>query len=207
MALTIYGRKNSSNVQKVLWVCAELGLEFDRIDKGREFGGLEGEEFRSINPNRLVPALVDGEFRIWESNAIIRYLARREGRHDLMPAEPEMAGIVDQWHDWQLSLLGPAFTPLFHELVRKPENLRDPKIIEAGIIDIHATLTVLDEQLASHNFVAGDVFTLADVPLGIYAYRWLTFDVERPRLPHLEAWYAGLNERPAFRQHVMVGLA
>lgn len=207
--LKIYGRKNSSNVQKVLWCCDELGIAFERIDMGREFGGNREAPYLALNPNGLVPTLVEDDgFVLWESNAILRYLARTRGPAGFWPQQPRLAAVADQWMDWQTHSLNAAFTPMFHGLVRQAAHERDAAAVERSREATQRHLAMLDRHLQRSTWVAGDAFTVADIPLGIYAYRWHAFDgITREPLPALESWYARLRERPAFRDRVMVGLA
>lgn len=204
--LKILGRTSSSNVQKVLWCCAELGLEYQQDDFGREFGGNDTPEFLAMNPNRTVPVIIDDGLVLWESNAIVRYLAARDGAGTLYPTEPKARALAERWMDWQLGVLGPAFTPLFHGLVRDPPSRRDHARIAAARDDVEARLEILDRYLGETAYVAGDGFSMGDIPLGIYAYRWYEFDIERKRLANLERWYDALTGRWGFETHVMVGL-
>ena len=201
--LTIWGRSTSSNVQKVLWCCDELDLAYQRIDAGREFGQVDEPAYRTLNPNGLVPTLVDGDLVIWESNAILRYLCNRYGGEPLYPAAPAARAQVDQWLDWQLTTLGPAMTPLFWGLVRTPEAERDMKAIEAMAKRAGQAWRLLDSRLAGHPYVAGPSLSIADLALGNAVRRWYSFALERPMLPHLAEWYRLLGERPGFRTHVM----
>jgi glutathione S-transferase len=207
--LTIYGRSNSSNVQKVLWCCGEIGLAYDRIDMGRQFGGNRDAAYLALNPNGLVPTIVEEDgFSIWESNAIIRYLAKRYGGAGFYPDDHRRAAIGEQWMDWQLNSLNDAFTPMFHGLVREAPERRNLEQIEKSRTNTQRHLAMLDRHLQSSRFVAGDAFTVSDIPVGIYAYRWYTFEgIARDSLPALERWYAELQQRPPYRSHVMVGLA
>jgi len=204
--LKIIGRKSSSNVQKVLWCCAELGIEYEREDAGREFGRNDTPEFLAMNPNRTVPVIDEDGWVLWESNSIVRYLAAGHGKGTLCPDDPRTRASAERWMDWQLSVLGPAFSPIFHGLVRDPPEKRDHAKIAAARDNVESKLEMLDRYLGDAAYVAGDALTVGDIPLGIYAYRWYQFDIERKPLPNLERWYAALAERPAFRTHVMVGL-
>ena len=204
--LRILGRRNSSNVQKVLWCCAELGLEFAREDYGREFGGNDSPEFLQMNPNGTVPVVVDDGLVLWESNTIVRYLANKHGSA-IYPADAGARARAERWMDWQLGVLGPAFTPIFHGLVRDPPGKRDPKKIAAARDKAEEKFAMLDRCLGGTAFVAGDEFTVGDIPAGIYAYRWYQFDIERKPLANFERWYGALQQRPGFAEHVMVGLA
>ncbi len=204
--LKIIGRRNSSNVQKVLWCCAELGLDFEREDAGREFGRNDTPAFLAMNPNGLVPVIEHDGCVLWESNTIVRYLAAGHGNGSLYPEDLRRRAGAERWMDWQLSVLGPAFTPIFHGLVRDPPEKRDHARIAAARDNVEAKLEMLDRYLGKTTFVAGDALTIGDIPVGIYAYRWYQFDIERKTLPNLERWYAALQERPGYRTHVMVGL-
>jgi glutathione S-transferase len=207
--LKIYGRKSSSNVQKVLWCCGEIGLAFERIDMGRQFGGNREAPYLALNPNGLVPTIVEDDgFSVWESNAIIRYLAKRYGAAGFYPDDARRAAIGEQWMDWQLNSLSDAFTPMFHGLVREAPEHRNAESIEKSRASTQRHLAMLDRHLQGSRFVAGDAFTVADIPVGIYAYRWHTFEgIVRESLPALERWYRELQARPPYRDHVMVGLA
>ena len=207
--LTIYGRANSSNVQKVLWCCAEVGLAYERIDMGRQFGGNREAPYLALNPNGLVPTIVEDDgFSIWESNTIIRYLAKRYGPRGFYPEDPRRAALGEQWMDWQLNSLNEAFTPIFHGLVRQPAGERNAEHIERSRVATQRHLAMLDRHLLESRFVAGEEFTVADIPVGIYAYRWYSFEgITRDRLTGVERWYGELQARPPYRAHVMVGLA
>ena len=207
--LKIYGRKNSSNVQKVLWCCGEIGLSYDRIDMGREFGGNREAPYLAMNPNGLVPTIVEDDgFTLWESNTILRYLAKRYGAPGFYPNEAKRAALGEQWMDWQLNSLNDAFTPMFHGLVREAPERRDHAKIEQSRANTQRHLAMLDRHLQRSRFVAGDEFSVADIPVGIYAYRWYTFEgIARDSLPAFERWYGELQKRAPYRTHVMVGLA
>jgi len=208
MMMKIYGRRSSSNVQKVLWCCAEIGLAHDRIDMGREFGGNKEPTYLAMNPNGVIPTLVEDDgFVLWESNSILRYLAKKYGPPGFYPADARQAAIGEQWMDWQLNSLNTAFSPMFYGLVRQTPEQRDPAAIAKSIADTQHHLAMIDRHLQGSRFVTGDTFTVADIPIGIYVYRWYAFDgLERASLPALARWYADLQQRAAYRDHVMVGL-
>jgi glutathione S-transferase len=201
--LTIWGRSTSSNVQKVLWCCEELGLPFERIDAGREFGKLDEDWYGALNPNRLVPAVRDGELILWESNAILRYLANRYGGEALYPADPAARSHVDRWLDWQLSTLGLAIAPVFWTLVRPSAGRADPALLQTYVERLAQVWRLLDAHLATRPYLAGDRLSLAELAMGNSIRRWYAFDIERPDLPHLAAWYERLSARPGFQKHVM----
>lgn len=200
--LKIWGRANSSNVQKVLWCCAELGLDYERIDAGLAFGVVDQPDYLALNPNGRVPTIEDDGFVLWESNAILRYLAGKYGGDSLWPDDPRTRADADRWMDWQTTGFWPALTPAFFGLVRTPEEQRDGAAIQASVDATTVFAKILDGQLAGKDFVVGATFTLADVALGIVANRWFTLAIERPALANLEAWYGRLNERAGFRKHV-----
>ena len=205
--MKLIGRKNSSNVQKVLWCCAELGIKYEHQDAGREFGVVDTDEFFQINPNRRVPVLIDGNFILWESNAIVRMLSAKYGMGKLFPKDLQTQANAGRWMDWQLATLGPDFTAMFHGLVRDKRENRQWDAINKSIIATQKNLQILDQFLAEQEFLAGENLTMGDIPAGIYVYRWYEFDeIDRKPLPNLERWYAKLTERPAFKECVMVGL-
>ena len=201
--LEIWGRPYSSNVIPVIWAANELGLEYTLQLAGGSFGKLDTPEYAVINPNRMIPAIRDGDFALWESLAIVRYLCDRYSAGGLSPADPHTRAVADQWMEWSASK---AFMPVIHMFfatVRTQPDDRDPVKI-AGLRDeAHAALSILDQHLTERDYVCGDTFTMADIPLGCIAYRYFNVDVERPTLPHVEAWYHRLTERLAYRDHVM----
>jgi glutathione S-transferase len=200
--LKVWGRNTSSNVQKVMWAIGELGLACERIDIGGPFGKNRDPAYLAKNPNGLVPTLEDDDFLLWESNAIVRYLAAKFGAGTLEPAEPRARARASQWMDWQLSVAGPAIFPVFWGLVRTPVGQRDPKAIEAGKAKTIDAMGILDGQLMKTAFVAGDAFSCGDIPVGIVCYRFVSLVPERPPMAGIDRWYAELCKRPAFREHV-----
>ncbi|MBM3572246.1 MAG: glutathione S-transferase [Alphaproteobacteria bacterium] len=205
--LKVWGRRNSSNVQKVMWAIGELKLPHERADIGGPFGGNRDAAYLAKNPNGLVPTIEDGDFVLWESNAIVRYLAAKHDLGGLCPSHLQERASADRWMDWQVSTLGAAIFPMFWNLVRTPADKRDMKAVEESRVKTGEALKILDAQLARADFVAGKRFTMGDIPVGIMAYRWFAFPIERPNLPALKAWYDRLAARPAFQEHVAaVGL-
>jgi glutathione S-transferase len=200
--IKIWGRNNSSNVQKVLWVCAELEIPFERIDLGGPFGGNDTPEYRALNPNGLVPTVEDGEVVIWESNTCVRYLAATRGGTRLYPPDARQRADIERWMDWQLSTLGPALVPLMFGLYRTPPEKRDAAGLEKARQEGIRVWGIVDRWLATRPFLAGNGFTLADIPTGIWAYRWFQFPIERPAYANLEAWYRRLAEHAGFKQHI-----
>jgi glutathione S-transferase len=205
--LRIWGRSNSINVQKVLWCCGELGVPYERIDLGGVFGGNREPGYLRLNPNGLVPTISDGGFVLWESNAIVRYLAARHGMGTLCPEDLSRRADADRWMDWQMGTLWANLRPAFIGLVRTPPQNRDRASIEAAISKTADNLAILDSHLASRKYVAGSTFTIADIPLGATAYRWFSVDIERPPMRNLEAWYERLCSRAPYRANVMLPLS
>ena len=201
--IKIWGRNTSSNVQKVMWAVGELGLPHQRIDIGGPFGKNREPAYLAMNPNGLVPTLEEEDgFLLWESNSVVRYLAAKHRSTVLEPADPHARGRASQWMDWQLSVCGPAITPVFWGLIRTPPEKRDHAAIEAGKKNTTAAMTMVDAQLAKTAYLAGDAFSYGDIPVGIMAYRYRQLVPERPPLPHFERWYAAISARPAFAQQI-----
>ncbi len=200
--LKVWGRKNSSNVQKTMWAVGELGISYERVDIGMEFGGNDEPTYRALNPNGLVPAIQDGDFVLWESNSIIRYLAARYGPGKLEPADLRSRAIASQWMDWQISFFQPVFTKVFWGLVRTPPDKRDPAAIETAKSNSIDAAKILDAALARNAYLAGNSFSMGDIPMGVFIFRFRALLPDRPSLPNLERWYAAIEERPAFQKHV-----
>jgi glutathione S-transferase len=199
----LWGRANSSNVMKVIWLLEELGLPYERVDVGGAFGRTDTPEYVAMNPNSLVPTLQEDDFVLWESNAILRYLgAANASDTPLFPRDLHARASIDRWMDWQQTTLNAPMSPVFWGLVRTPAAERDMAAIERGIQATGQVLARLDAVLARVPYVAGPVFTLADIPLGVHIHRWFFFPVAKPELPHVRAWYDRLLERPAYRAHV-----
>jgi glutathione S-transferase len=200
--LKIYGRNTSSNVQKAMWAVGELNLKHERFDVGGAFGKNKEPDYLAMNPNGLVPTLVEGDFILWESNAIVRYLARAYGAGTLEPSDPKQIALANQWMDWQLSVVGPAIFHAFWGLIRTPAEKRDMAAISESQRKTTEAMKILDAQLARTAYVAGERFSMGDIPVGVMAYRFRQLCPERPNMPHLERWYAQIEKRPAFRDHV-----
>ena len=205
--LKVIGRNTSSNVQKVLWICGELGLPFEREDLGGPFGGNDTPEYRALNPNGRVPTIVDDGFVLWESNSCSRYLASKHASGTLYPTDPQVRGNGERWMDWQLTTMSPTLVPVFWGLIRtKPED-RDMDAINKARTNLSANIAIVDAHLAGSKFLAGDDFTVCDIPLGITAYRWFAMDMEREDYPNFKRWYDLLCDRAPFQEHVMQPLA
>lgn len=200
--IKVWGRRNSSNVQKVMWAIGELGLAHERIDVGGPFGGNREAAYLAMNPNGLIPTIQDGDLTLWESNAILRYLSAAYGVGTLQPAELGATAICNQWMDWQLAVVAPAITPAFLGLIRTPAAQRDLGAIAASQAKTIEAMAMLEARLGATRHVAGDAFTMADIPLGIMVYRYWQLVPQRPAHPNLERWYAAIAARPAFAAHV-----
>lgn len=205
--LKIWGRKTSSNVQKVLWCCSELGLPYDRIDLGGPFGGNNDPQYLAKNPNGRVPTVEDGDLVIWESNTICRYLATMHGGERLYPKDPAARTHVERWMDWQLASAAAPMGTLLQQLVRAKPEARDAAAIEAARRQALAAWTIADGALANRPYLAGNALTLAEITLGTLIYRWHTLAIERPELKNLTAWYERLRKNEGFRTHIEIGLA
>lgn len=195
--LKLLGRANSINVQKVHWCLEELGVPYARTDVGGAFGGNTTPEYLAKNPNGRVPTLEDDGFVLWESNVIVRYLAAKYGADKLWPTDVRQRAEADRWMDWQQTTVGPAITPVFWQLIRTPADQRDLAAMEKSKTDSVGVFSMLDAHLKGRAYVAGDSFTMGDIPVGCAAHRWLNLPIERPVLPNLEAWYGRLKTRPA----------
>jgi len=205
--LKIWGRKNSTNVRKALWVAEELGLQYETVDAGGAFGLVDGEEYRAKNPNGRVPMIEDGDFVLWESNAIVRYLAAQYAPDSaLYPATPQTRAAADKWMDWTTSTLAEPFRHVFWGVLRTPAEQQDWVQINGAIKTVQGLLVVVDEALASQPYLSGDEFGMGDIPLGCFIYAWFEMPIERPAMHHLQAWYERLKARPAYQSAVMTAL-
>lgn len=201
--LRVLGRRSSNNVQKVLWLLEELGIDFLQEDYGGPFGKTQTPEFRNLNPNMTVPTLIDGAFSLWESNTILRYIAAGN-QSDFYPTALQQRANVDKWLDWQLGTLVPAFRPLYIDMVRGHQSLRE---VEATAGAAHNLFAQLDRALCRQTYIAGDALTLADIAIGPMVYRWHKLGLARPGTENLRRLLQRLEMRPAFAKHVMVELA
>ena len=200
--LKILGKPTSINVRKVLWLCEELALPCELETWGAGFRSPDTAEFRALNPNALVPVLVDGDAVLWESNTICRYLAGRHGRTDLLPAAPLARARIEQWMDWQAGELNNAWRYAFMSLVRQSPAHQDAQAVAASAASWNRHMEILERQLEkAGDHVAGPAFTLADVGLGLSVNRWMMTPIERPALPRVQAYYDRLATRPGFRLH------
>jgi glutathione S-transferase len=203
--LKIWGRSTSSNVQKVLWCCAELDLPFDRVDIGGPFGGNQDPEYLKLNPNGLVPTVKDGDLIMWESNTICRYLCNTHSNGPtLYPSDFAERTHVERWMDWQLSVIGGPMGALLQGLVRSTPESRDPTAIEAARRRAIVAWEIVDDALATEPYLGGASLSLAEIVLGTHIFRWFNFPIERPTLANLSAWYERIGERPGFKKHIVM---
>ena len=200
--LRIWGRDNSINVQKALWCCEEMEVPYERVDAGGSFGVVNTQQYRNLNPNGLVPTIEDDGFVLWESNAIVRYLAGKYGAGTLEPAETRARARANSWMDWQLTVAHPPLTPVFWGLIRTPPEKRDMKLIAAEAEKVGQQLQVLEQGLDGKDYVAGKTFTMGDIIVGVFIWRWYALDVTHPKLSRIEAYHERLKQRPAFQKHV-----
>lgn len=208
-ALKIWGRTNSNNVKKVLWVAAELGLKYERLDAGMQYGVVNTPEYRALNPNGQVPTIQDGDTVIWESNAITRYLAAKHAANTpLYPASLEQRALADQWMDWSSTTFFPLFRLVFWGILRTPADQQDWNKIKEDMKGSEKLLEIPEATLAKQPYLSGQEFGIGDIPLGVFIYTYFELDTERTtRLPNLRAWYERLKQRPAYQKAVMIPLS
>ena len=199
--LELYGKPTSINVRKVLWLCAGLDLAV------QHHAAPDADVLRGLNPNAQVPVLREGDFVLWESNSICRYLATRAGRDDLLPVEPQARARVEQWMDWQATDLNTAWRHVFMARVRGHADYPDDARAEASLAQWNRLMAMLDAQLTRHAYVAGDEFTLADIVLGLSTQRWRSTPGGKPVLANVDAWFERLRRQPGFAAHVDNGVA
>lgn len=203
--LKIWGRRNSLNVQKVMWLVGELAIPHEHISVGGSFGGLNTPEFLAMNPHARVPVILDDETVVWESHAILRYLAARFGQGKFWSEDARVRSQYERWMDWSQTNLQLDFIDgIFWGFYRTPESQRNWLAINESIKHCSKHFLLLNEILSQQDFLAGNTMTLADIPAGAILYRYFELEIERPVIPHVEKWYQRLQERPAYRKHVMV---
>lgn len=201
--ITIWGRRNSANVVKVLWLCDEIALTYDRKDVGGPFGGLDTPEFLALNPNGVIPVIEDGDTVVWESHSVMRFLAAKYGPSgSLYPSDPALRSHVERWLDWHVSTMAPAITPVFIGLYRTPPEKRNEADMANHVKKLCTTMTWLDRQMASRSYIAGSEFTIADIAFGNSIWRWFAFPIDRPPTPNLEAWQKRVSDRAGHKAHI-----
>ncbi|ELX3581874.1 glutathione S-transferase family protein [Salmonella enterica subsp. enterica serovar Gaminara] len=204
--ITLWGRNNSTNVKKVLWTLEELELPYDQILAGGKYGVNQDADYLAMNPNGLVPLLKDDEtdLLLWESNAIVRYLAAQYGQNRLWVDNPARRAEGEKWMDWANQTLSPAHRVILMGLVRTPPEKRDQAAIEAGIEKCDSLFALLDDALAHQSWFSGDNFGTGDIAIAPFVYNLLNVSLKWTPRPNLERWYQQLTERPAFRKVVMI---
>ena len=195
--LRLWGRMSSINVRKTVWALRELKLEYQRFEAGGTFGVVDTPEYRRHNPNGLVPLLEDGDFVLWESNVIVRYLCAKHSSGTLSPEPLQRRVDAERWMDWQQTTLNPAGRSAFIQLIRTPAEKRDASVLEQSIAATEPLFALLDRQLAGRKYLCGDTFTMADIPVGCEAHRWFNLPRTHASWPNVERWYASLTEREA----------
>jgi glutathione S-transferase len=204
--LKIWGRINSVNVKKALWAAEELGLKYERIDAGLQFGLNKTPEYLKMNPTGLVPTVDDDGFTLWESHTVVRYLAAKHGMGSLCPSDLRARADAERWMDWAFTFQG-AMRNVFWGLIRTPPEKRDPKAIEEGRKKSIELLAIPESILSTQNYLAGRAFTMGDIPFGCELQRYMRVPIERPKFPNLDAYFERLRERPAYRTHVDIPLS
>ncbi|ANJ54763.1 glutathione S-transferase [Pseudomonas silesiensis] len=205
--LKIWGRKNSSNVRKPLWAAEELGLAYEAIDAGGAFGVVDTPQYRAMNPNGRVPVIEDDGFVLWESNTIVRYLlASHANGTAWYPESPQVRAAAEKWMDWTTSSFAGPFRTVFWGVLRTPEDKQDWPAIKAAIKECDDLLSMADQALATQPYLSGNDIGMGDISLGSFIYAWFEMPIERAPQPHVEAWYARLKQRPAYRKAVMTAL-
>ena len=205
--LHIWGRLNSINVQKVLCLCEDFKIPFERTDVGMQFGVNKTLPFLQLNPNGLVPVIKDNELVLWESHAILRYLSKKHDVTDTFyPKSVHQSAKIDQWLDWYNTTAWPAMRPLFWGLIRTKPEERNLTELEKTRIQMSSILNILDDQLKSSTWVAGDHFTIADLPLALIAFRWFNLPIEREEFQHLSRWFKQIELRPGYIKYASAPL-
>lgn len=205
--LKVWGRKNSSNVRKVLWCAEELALPYKREEAGGAFGVVDSPQYRALNPNGRVPMIEDDGFVLWESNAIVRYLAARYGDDtSWYPSDVRVRAQADKWMDWTTASFAGPFRDVFWGVLRTPADQQDWLQINAASNTCAELLSIVDQALSEKPYLSGDEIGMGDIPLGSFIYAWFEMPIERPQMLHLSAWYERLKLRPAYRNAVMTAL-
>jgi glutathione S-transferase len=202
--IEVWGRRSSSNVQKVIWALDELGLDFKRHTVGGGFGGTRDPAYLEMNPNALVPVLRDGDITMFESNAIVRYLAARYGEGGLRPKALKALAAAEQWMEWQQLNVVPHISAIFWNLVRVKPQDRNTKAVADAEAKLMTVLAIADKRLATSTWFAGEAFSFGDIALGVLYWRYTQLDCGRPDTPSIKRWFEALQQRPAYRKWVMV---
>ena len=205
--LKIWGRMSSINVKKAVWTAQELGLSFERQEAGGVYGVVKTPAYMAMNPNLQIPTVVDGEYVLWESNVITRYLSAKHSMGDLYPTDLHERFDAERWMEWQQTSVNPASRNGFWHLIRLPAAERDAELVDKSNAAVEPLMAILDAHLATRRFMVGDRFTMADIPLGCEVQRWLGLPQARTPRPHIERWFASLLARPASKGVLDLALA
>ena len=196
-SLKIWGRISSINVKKVVWTAQELGLNFDRHEAGGVHGVVKTPAYVALNPNSQIPVMEDDDYVLWESNVITRYLCAKHSPGNLYPTDLQERFDAERWMEWQQTMVNPASRNGFWHLIRLPADQRDPALIAQSNAAVELLMAMLDAHLATHSFMVGERFTMADIPLGCEVQRWFGLPQTREKRPNIERWFATLLARPA----------
>lgn len=208
MTMRLLGFQASHNVQKVLWACGELGLDYAWEDWAGPNKNAHLAEFTALNPNSRVPMIVEDDGNVlWESHSITRYLCAKHAKGTLWPTDDAARARSERWMDWQLGTVAPAMAPVYNNLIRTAPADRNQTVIDTGRARLIELFTILDRYLGETAYVGGNDFTMGDIPIGISTWRWFTMPLDRPDLPNLARWFEALKQRPAYREHIMKDLA
>ena len=205
--IRVWGRRSSSNVQKVLWTLGELDLPFKRETVGGSFGGNREADFLRMNPNGLIPVILDGDVTMFESNAIVRYLSARYRAGVMRPAEPKALAAAEQWMEWQQSAFYPAVGTIFWNTARVPAAKKDTAAVAEAEKQARSALMIADRHLAKHDWFAGDSFSFGDIVMGVMYWRYVGVGGAVPDAPHLQDWFEAIKKREAFREHINLPVA
>jgi glutathione S-transferase len=205
--LRIWGRITSINVRKAVWTAQELGLEFERIDAGGAFGVTKTPEYIAMNPNSVVPTLVDGEFTLWESNVVVRYLCAKHALGHLYPVDLQERFNAERWMDWQQTTFSPSGRDAFWQLIRIPEPERDMQKVAASISSTEILLDRFEAHLSTTEYVAGSKLTMADIPMACEIHRWFGLNIPSKTRPYIEAWYTKMLARPGSKNVLTLPLS
>ena len=201
MAIKIYGRLSSANVQKINWFCDYANISVINFNYGGVHGKTQTIEFKKMNPNSRVPVLDDNNLILYESNAILRYLSKKF--NILVEENNEIIAKIDQWIDWgSFTFASPCSLLTAHKL-SLPEDQRDKLIVKKAKKDILSLLEIIDNQLGKENFIVSEKFSLADIPLGVWCHRCVNLKISFNNFPNVNNWYIKLNKMDSFQKTVL----
>ena len=206
--LKIWGRNNSINVKKVLWIAEELGLKYENFEVGGKFGGLDTAEFLKLNPNGLIPVIEDEGFVLWESNSILRYIAAQYGQDSFWVEDCKKRGATEKWMDWASEELFPLFKAILFNAVRLPPEKRNTDILANAIDGFEKKLSIIENEFSLSPWLSGKNFGLADIVVGTYIYYYYEINIKRlTKFSKVEDWYQRLQKRPAYKKIIMIPIS